>query len=416
MKLLFVFIDMLRPGLLNLVNSSYPESPLDTELKKWGGVIYTKCYTPAPDTPRSHGCFWSSNYPKFNGCDTRAKYPRYYLSENVPNLLQILRDNGYSLNVFESSLQNVTSTEFLPAKIPYSPPPPHTPRYTNPDIYSHGKNLSEYLRDLVISDNSLTLLQFIDFHLVVNNCLDITKHVRQQGLKLSGDILSCIRTNLHIDDFDFTVFYSDHGFISADQRDGLTSSALANPQLLLSDSRTQVMMHVRRKGDTTLSRNDKLSSIMDVLPTVLNFCRIPYDNSSIEGHDLLSSEAHDILLAEDYSRLEATGGEVNIWSARTEKGLACVDSMMNWTANYSITEDEKEKFASLLSEKGSCFAIQSKAASIKKLNTNTGSRPLLLYDGSLSKKLMIKRLRDFIMSLSETMSKLMRRTAKVLLR
>ncbi|UJF33216.1 hypothetical protein [Paenibacillus hexagrammi] len=59
MKILSVFIDMLRPNLMNVHNHEVPEHELDRFFRQLGGTLYTNCYTPAPDTARSMACFWS---------------------------------------------------------------------------------------------------------------------------------------------------------------------------------------------------------------------------------------------------------------------------------------------------------------------------------------------------------------------
>ncbi|MBQ3402427.1 MAG: hypothetical protein IJG65_03490 [Synergistaceae bacterium] len=360
-----------------------------------GGVIFTECYTPAPDTPRSHGCLWSSNYPKFNGCNIRGKYPLYYMNDNMPNLMRTFRDNGYSFNIFEPYLQHraVNDKEISPS-FPF-----FEGRPAPEDTFSHGVNLPEYLKSLKVKDNSLTVLRFGDFHNVVDNYFSITKHVRRHGLGMSAGILECIRSNLPIDDFDLTVFYSDHGFKERDEN-------FDTPLKVLGKARTRIMMFVRRKGDTVLSRNERLSSIMDVYPTVLDACGIPYNQNAIEGRNMFTTPGHDMLLFEDYLGMHSGSGEVDIWGVRTARGLACTGSNLTWEADYDITGEEKEKFTAILSEKASVFASCVKAEHIRRITS--GGRWISSwhhYDGSKPKKLMITRLRYLMRDFKGFMAK-----------
>ena len=55
MKIMMIFIDMFRANILNMFNDNAPYTNIDNLFEQWGGTIYTNCYTPAPDTPRSNG-------------------------------------------------------------------------------------------------------------------------------------------------------------------------------------------------------------------------------------------------------------------------------------------------------------------------------------------------------------------------
>ena len=53
MKVLSVFIDMLGADYIHTLNPNIAETSFDKLLKQMGGTIYSNCYTPTPDTPRS---------------------------------------------------------------------------------------------------------------------------------------------------------------------------------------------------------------------------------------------------------------------------------------------------------------------------------------------------------------------------
>ena len=75
MKILTIFADMIRPNRLSTFNDCLKEdTPIDTKLKMLGGTVYTNCFTPGPDTPRSTATFLTGVDPYLNGCNTRLKW------------------------------------------------------------------------------------------------------------------------------------------------------------------------------------------------------------------------------------------------------------------------------------------------------------------------------------------------------
>lgn len=156
MKILMIFIDMLRPGLLHMYDNTRVEWKIESIFYKWGGTVYTNCFTPSPDTPRSNGCIWSGQYPKKNGCDTRLKYPEFFLREKDQNLLSMLRDTGYKFNFYMHPTTQAIGE--LPASV------------KDVGNYSKDRSLREYLSQLSIAENSLTLFCIEDMHQVITDC------------------------------------------------------------------------------------------------------------------------------------------------------------------------------------------------------------------------------------------------------
>src|SRR3989338_5821760 len=100
MKILIIFVDMLRPDMLQVLNSAVAKGPLDEELEKIGGTLYRNCFTQAPDTARSLACVWSGKYPYKNGCDKRIKNPKFYWNKGLicPFLIiRMKKGTGYFL-------------------------------------------------------------------------------------------------------------------------------------------------------------------------------------------------------------------------------------------------------------------------------------------------------------------------------
>ena len=131
MKILLVFIDMIRVDHLSLYNDNMEKTSLDLFFENLGGTILTNCYTPAPDTPRSIACLQSGLLPYLNGCDSRVKWPRYFMKPNIETIFDIAVGLGYKVNLcatksdIETGLfkfkenENIISTTFLIAIIVY---------------------------------------------------------------------------------------------------------------------------------------------------------------------------------------------------------------------------------------------------------------------------------------------------------
>ena len=51
MRVLVVFIDMIRPNRLSIINKNIKDdTPFDKSLKNLGGTLYNNCFTQGPDT------------------------------------------------------------------------------------------------------------------------------------------------------------------------------------------------------------------------------------------------------------------------------------------------------------------------------------------------------------------------------
>ena len=95
MKILSIFWDMTRINLLNKYDSNNKVTDIDSFLDQIGGTLFTNCYTPAPDTPRSLACMQTGLYPFFNGCNSRVKWPKFFLEPSKKTVFDLLNDCQY---------------------------------------------------------------------------------------------------------------------------------------------------------------------------------------------------------------------------------------------------------------------------------------------------------------------------------
>lgn len=332
MKILMIFVDMLRPNLLNMGNNQMKDTPLDRVLKSWKGTFYPNCFTPGPDTPRSAACLWSSRYPIVNGCNTRLRYPQYFLKNSHNNFLHILGSNGYRLN-FVMNQANLDLGEL--------------PEEFDKAYYYDSGLLEDKLKQVEITEDSFTYISIQDYHAVVNDW-DAQCKAAKVGNKLIADELNLIAAYLPLDRFDRVMLYSDHGWAMHNEK-------MLTPIQQLGRNRTQIMLYIVNKGMPAYRVDKRLCSILDIGPTVCDMAgvRLPYH---IDGLSLVGEEKHECILIEDHKNFDVTFGQtIEIWGVRSKKGIACCSTDGIIKANYELSEEVKSKLFEYISEHGSFF-------------------------------------------------------------
>ena len=368
MKILLVYADMVRPGLLNTFNPTATEGEIDRKLRKWGGTIYTNCFTPAPDSPRSSGCLWSSNYPSVNGCTTRTKYPRFFLKRPQDNFLSVLQEAGYKLHLFIN--KPCVKIGCLPVDFPGC------------CIDTNKAPLEELVSGFAPEENSLTYFYLMDYHIAVTDWQAIPK-AHEIGDGMVGGALSVIDEALSVEQFDLMVVFSDHGWKRGIDKCDTVFDWINN-------DRDQILMYVRSKGDNELKQNDKLCSIMDVGPTICSAAgiTIQYPN---EGRSLFDKEEAPYIMVEDHFTFGAQIElPLDVWGVRKKMGLACVDANQQWYAEFPMTEETRNEYETIIETKGTRFRERVYGQLI--LNSYKESSNSLPYDGTKRREhLTVKR-------------------------
>lgn len=246
MKVLFLFLDMIRVEQLAIANEKIHEyNPLNEKLKNIGGTLYPNCYTPAPDTTRSMASLWSGLPPKENECNTRLKWAKHFLPGNIDTVFDEFINNNYQINIFHEPEERKVG--LFPSK-----------------IYDYAKfnddyDLEKFLKNINIEENSLTYLGISDFHLAYNDS-GYSNEGAKQSFKLVTKAVDLVFDQLNQDDFDHIFIFSDHGFAFADE--------VLSPHNYVSNIRSNILMIHRVKNQNTLNKNNKLCSIMSILPTI----------------------------------------------------------------------------------------------------------------------------------------------------
>lgn len=333
MKFLLIFIDMLAADNLHLCNEQTEMTALDESFKKLGGTLYTNYYVPAPDTSRSAGCMWTGLYPKANGCDSRLKYPGYFLKPEVENFWDIFAGQGYSFNIFlrESNVKNGT----LPMKygrLAYK--------------CDKGNDINGFLKSVDLCENSVTFLYLSDLHTYVD-IYKATKEGYAKGDSFEAKMLDKVFRHFDADAFDHIFIFSDHGF------------RFAGPEHrhLLERDRIKTVLLWRQKGQKELRRDASLRTVMDLFPTICDI--LDYQTSNVLDGKSLLGEGHEYVLFEEHRQFEAkVGMTAERWAVLWHDKLYWLDC-----EGWDLFEDPEAKdfdadfFEKAIAEKMSDYAM-----------------------------------------------------------
>lgn len=296
-----VFLDMLRPNLLGLYNSLIKENSLDEELRLIGGELFINCFTPAPDSARSLACLWSGEYPLKNGCNTRIKYPKFFLDYRKENLLSFLRKEGFKFNFFISPYELKLGEHPLEIK--------------RDEFHDSNLGLEAFFKKASFPEKSFTFISLPDFHWALDDYGYSDKGVAVGHKKICSS-LKIIRKNLDLDKFDIVVFFSDHGM-------KLKKEMKKEPRYkLLNRDRTNILLLLRFGGDNGLKKNDKLCSIMDIYPAIYYMISGKRQKEHMAGSPILGEKEYDFLVIEDHMNFSVQINQmIGIWAVIKKDGI-----------------------------------------------------------------------------------------------
>lgn len=220
MKILLVFIDMIRVDHLSLYNDNMEKTSLDLFFENLGGTILTNCYTPAPDTPRSIACLQSGLLPYLNGCDSRVKWPRYFMKPNIETIFDIAVGLGYKVNLCATK-SDIETGLF---------------KFKENENISIFTTIEDFTDTVHLSENTLSLIAIDDYHSAIDDYGGTSLGIKE-GQKVILYSLNNFLTPDIVNKYDYSFFFSDHGH-------ALQSEIVMqkNKLELLSDGRTKLFM------------------------------------------------------------------------------------------------------------------------------------------------------------------------------
>jgi len=291
MKILVVFIDMIRPNRLSTFNKNIKnDTPLDKSLKKLGGNYYTNCFSQGPDTPRGLSTFATGKTPYINGCTTRVKWPRYFLNKNLKTIYDLFVEKNYKMTFFSNP--NERETGMFPENI------------TNMDIFNNDYDLDKYLSSTILEDNHFVFVGLPDYHWSFDDN-SYTTHGEQKAYIDTQKSYDIIFDRFNKDEFDHIFVFSDHGF-------KFIHEFKREPKyLLLNEDRTNILMIHHKKGDKGINYDNKLCSIADIMPTMQDILK----DKITDGISLLSNNERDYIIIEDHLDFAPSVNQnIGLWS------------------------------------------------------------------------------------------------------
>lgn len=276
MKILVVFIDMTRVDHLSLYNNKLDDTPIDRYLKKLGGFLYTKCYSPSPDTPRSLACMQTGLYPYFNGCDTRIKWPKFFIKEGISTIWDHAASLGYRVNLCCN--KHEVDTGFF--------------KYDESDRIYEYYDPEKFVKDAIITKDTLSFIGIPDVHEAVNDW-GATDLAIKKGYEIVGHYFSKYLTLDYMNQYDYVFFFSDHGLAMERERIRYKSKLE-----LLDDGRNNLLMFCHKRGVTGVQLDNRLAALMDLYATLEQLIG---GGEQRQGYSLLENSCRQIMHVEDHS-------------------------------------------------------------------------------------------------------------------
>lgn len=272
---------MVRTDHLQLYAQDRQETSLDKFLRNIGGTLYNKCYSPAPDTPRSTACLLTGLYPFKNGCDTRIKWPKFFIKDGINTIFDNLYERGFKINLCHNL--NEMETGFIRVK-----------EETKINYYDE---LDSFFANASYSDNSVSFIGNPDLHTAI-----FDYHSTELSIKKGWDILQMFFEKYisqdYINNFDYVFVYSDHGMGLASEMHNMKTKLE-----LLNDGRSRILTFIHKKGDDGVKVDSRLASIVDIYSTIE---KLTTGTDMRDGYDLLDKPQREIVHVEDHEDFVVT--------------------------------------------------------------------------------------------------------------
>ncbi len=253
---------MIRLDHLQLFNSSVKETSLDATLRDLGGTLFTKCYSPGPDTPRSNACLQTGLYPYFNGCETRIQWPKFFIKDDLSTIYDKLAQADFRLNLCAET--NLLVTGLF--------------RYSPSEKIHEYSNLNDFMQKGTIEENTFSFIRTGDMHAAVND-YHATEKSFKEGFKMIDIFFKKFLTTDYINQYDYTIIFSDHGC-------GTFKESLIKKDtlFLLGDQRCKLLMFVHKPNVKGIKEDNRISDITDIYATIADLIG---EKDFRQGHSLI---------------------------------------------------------------------------------------------------------------------------------
>ncbi len=298
MKVLTIFVDMIRANRLSTFNREKSnKTPLDYAFEELGGTVYSNCFTPGPDTPRGMSSFLTGNDPFINGCNTRLKWPQFFLNKNQKSIFDIFLENDYKIDSFSSPQERENG--LFPENV------------ANMDIHNDEYDLSDFLSKIELDKKHFIFLSLADFHSAFDD-YGYNTNGEKKAYDLVKKSYDKIFEKFDKNDFDHIFIFSDHGFKFSLER------KLQPDELLLNEDRTNCILLHRMKYQEELDVNDKLCSLSDFYATYQDILNLDIER----GFSFLSNKEREFVFIEEHlDFLPQLNQNIELWAVVSKKSI-----------------------------------------------------------------------------------------------
>jgi len=309
---------MIRPDRLTTFNlENKVKTPLDFAFQKLGGTVFTNCYSPGPDTPRGISSFLTGLDPYKNGCNTRLKWPQYFLNKKLKTIFDLFIENKYRVDCY-SPLTHQKLGIF----------PDHIAKM---NIHNKDNKMDEYLSKIKLQNKHFIFIDIYDFHMGIDD-FGASTHGEKKSYNIVKNSYDIIFKNLNKKDFDHIFIFSDHGFkFSAE-------SKFEDKKMLVNRNRTNCMLIHRSKNQNKLEINDRLCSLSDLKPTFEEI--LTQSNNDIK-YPINGEKLREFVVIEDHINFNPSINQnIELWA------LVKKDYVYIRTLDEAVVLDSKNKIIS----------------------------------------------------------------------
>jgi hypothetical protein len=293
MSTLIIWIDMLRPNLIENSNIKSIEHQFMERIKSLGGKNYKRVFTPSPDTPRGMASFYTGKIPQQNGCNSRLTWPKYFLSELHQTIFDPILSNGNRVYAFSNPNERYVGL------FPNS--------QDEKLIHNKDLNLDGYLDNINVKPGDLVFISIPDYHWTLTD-YKYLKSGHVKGLERAINTLDLIEKKLDFKDFDDIIIFSEHGF-------KLRKELKMRNVNLLDRDRTNIFFFHKSLKDKDYTEVYNLLGLEDIGSRLIASFS---DGNSLTFNDIVRK----FVLIEDYHNILPYVNELpSLWAAVTNKGI-----------------------------------------------------------------------------------------------
>lgn len=300
MRLLIYFADMVAGHLLKMSENSSYESSLEHALSELGGINFTNCYSPAPDTPRTLATVFSGLPPNENGCNRRDKWPGHDLSPDIQSVFRVAGQNDFRVSALLSD-KELSTNRFLPADC-----------RDRVCLFSQIDDLLQNVQQDSAS-RELIFIQDNDCHYSVSDHFAFSAG-HSLGTRRVAANLQYVVERLGKDSLDAVVIFSDHGFAPIQffgRKSSLTFAGLHRPK---------VLFHFWSQELNQSQTSSRLTSTVEIGILIRTIIQTLCVNDAVR--QLINSPGNAEIVVEDYSsHATSPGSTPDTWCVITSQQI-----------------------------------------------------------------------------------------------